>query len=237
MEWYWILTIALGSVLLLFVLSIVLYKQFFKRFWDIVLSLLALSVLSWLFIILTIVGAIAMKGNPYFVQKRPGKRKKNGEEKIFGLIKFRTMTNAKDKDGNLLPDEKRLNGYGKFLRKTSLDEFPEALNILKGDMSIVGPRPLLIKYLPWYTQEERKRHYVRPGLTGYAQTHGRNNVIWEKRFEEDVYYVNHVSIWMDIYLIFRTIVVMIKHSNVETNALADFDDYRKQQINDGNIKL
>ena len=210
MEWYWILTIVLGSLLLLFLLSVILYKPFFKRFWDIFLALLALSVFSWLFIILTIIGAIAMKGNPFFVQKRPGKFKRNGEEKVFGLIKFRTMSNAKDKNGNLLPDDQRLNGYGKFLRKTSLDEFPEAINILKGDMSVVGPRPLLIKYIPWYTKNERKRHCVRPGLTGYAQTHGRNNVIWEKRFEEDVYYVNHLSIWIDIYLIFRTIAVMFK---------------------------
>lgn len=226
MEWYWILTIVLGSVLLLFVLSIVLYKQFFKRFWDIVLSLLALSVFSWLFIILTIVGAIAMKGNPFFIQKRPGKRKKNGEEKIFGLLKFRTMTNAKDKDGNLLPDEKRLNGYGKFLRSTSLDEFPEAFNIIAGHMSVVGPRPLLIKYIPLYSEEQRRRHDVRPGLTGYAQTHGRNSISWKEKFEMDVWYVDHISIFRDIGIIFETIGCMFKRSGISSETSATMEEFK-----------
>ena len=232
MEWYWILTIVLGSVLLLFVLSIVLYKQFFKRFWDIVLSLLALSILSWLFIILTIVGAIAMKGNPFFVQKRPGKRKKNGEEKIFGLIKFRTMTNAKDKDGNLLPDEKRLNAYGKFLRSTSLDEFPEALNIFIGDMSVIGPRPQLIRDLVFMNDEQRKRHNVRPGLSGLAQVNGRNNITWEQKFEYDLQYINHISIWKDIGLIFKTIGKMFARSDVVregTESDIDFGDWLLQE--------
>ena len=205
MEWYWILTIVLGSVLLLFVLSIVLYKQFFKRFWDIVLSLLALSIFSWLFIILTIAGAIAMKGNPFFVQQRPGKKDKNGKEKIFKLIKFRTMSNDKDKDGNLLPDEKRLNGYGKFLRSTSLDEFPEALNIFVGHMSVIGPRPQLIKDLVFMNKEQRQRHNVRPGLSGLAQVNGRNNVAWEQKFEYDLQYINQISFAMDIGLILKTI--------------------------------
>ena len=225
MEWYWILTIVLGSVLLLFVLSIVLYKQFFKRFWDIVLSLLALSVLSWLFIILTIVGAIAMKGNPFFVQKRPGKRKKNGEEKIFGLIKFRTMTNAKDKEGNLLPDEKRLNGYGKFLRSTSLDEFPEALNILIGDMSVIGPRPLLVKYLDRYNEEQRHRHDVRPGLSGYAQVHGRNAISWKEKFEMDVWYTQHVSLFLDIKIIFQTVFKMFKREGISSGTDATMEEF------------
>lgn len=232
MEWYWILTIVLGSVLLLFVLSMVLYKQFFKRFWDIVLSLLALFALSWLFIVLTIVGAIAMKGNPFFVQKRPGKRKKNGEEKIFGLIKFRTMTNAKDKNGNLLPDEKRLNGYGKFLRSTSLDEFPEALNILVGHMSIVGPRPLLIEYIPWYTEEERHRHDVRPGLTGWAQVNGRNNLNWNQRFALDVEYVGALSIFTDIKIIFMTIFKVFKRDGVSEDTSkteGNFAEIRKKE--------
>lgn len=228
MEWYWILTIVLGSVLLLFVLSIVLYKQFFKRYWDIFLSLLALSVFSWLFIILTIVGAIAMKGNPFFVQKRPGKKDKNGKEKIFRLIKFRTMSNAKDKDGNLLPDDKRLNGYGKFLRSTSLDEFPEALNILIGDMSVIGPRPQLIKDLVFMNDEQRKRHNVRPGLSGLAQVNGRNNITWEQKFEYDLKYVNHISIWKDIGLIIKTIGKMFARSDVTregTDSDIDFGDW------------
>lgn len=228
MEWYWILTIVLGSLLLLFVLSIVLYKQFFKRFWDIALSLLALSVLSWLFIILTIVGAIAMKGNPFFIQKRPGKKDKNGNEKIFRLIKFRTMSNAKDKDGNLLPDDKRLNGYGRFLRSTSLDEFPEALNILKGDMSIIGPRPQLIKDLVFMNEEQRKRHNVRPGLSGLAQVNGRNNITWEQKFEYDLQYTSRISIWKDLGLIFKTIGKMFSRSDVAregTESDIDFGDW------------
>lgn len=236
MEWYWILTIALGSLLLLFVLSIVLYKQFFKRFWDIVLSLLALSLLSWLFIILTIVGAIAMKGNPFFVQKRPGKKDKNGNEKIFKLIKFRTMSNAKDKNGNLLPDEKRLNGYGKFLRSTSLDEFPEALNIFIGDMSVIGPRPQLIKDLAFMSDEQRQRHIVRPGLSGLAQVNGRNNITWEQKFEYDLQYTSHISIWKDIGLIFKTIGKMFARSDVAregTESDIDFGDWllREGKIN------
>jgi lipopolysaccharide/colanic/teichoic acid biosynthesis glycosyltransferase len=228
MEWYWILTIVLGSVFLLFVLSIVLYKQFFKRFWDIFLSLLALSVFSWLLIILTIIGAIAMKGNPFFIQKRPGKKDKNGKEKIFKLIKFRSMSNAKDKDGNLLPDEKRLNGYGKFLRSTSLDEFPEALNILIGDMSVIGPRPQLIKDLVFMNDEQRKRHNVRPGLSGLAQVKGRNNISWEQKFEYDLQYINHISIWKDIGLIFKTIGKMFARSDVTregTDSDIDFGDW------------
>ena len=225
MEWYWILTIVLGSVLLLFVLSIVLYKQFFKRFWDIVLSLLALSILSWLFIILTIVGAIAMKGNPFFVQKRPGKRKKNGEEKIFGLIKFRTMTNAKDKDGNLLPDEKRLNAYGKFLRSTSLDEFPEALNIFVGHMSVIGPRPQLIKDLVFMNDKQRQRHIVRPGLSGLAQVNGRNAIPWKEKFEMDVWYTKHVSIFLDIGIIFKTIFKMFKREGINSKTSNTMEEF------------
>ena len=158
-----------------------MYAKFLKRLIDFLLSLTALIILSPILLILTVVGAIAMKGNPFFVQKRPGKIDKSGNEKIFSLIKFRTMTCEKDADGNLLPDEKRLIKYGKILRSTSLDELPELVNILKGDMSIVGPRPLLVKYLPLYSKEQRRRHNVRPGLTGLAQVNGRNLVSWEER--------------------------------------------------------
>ena len=232
MEWYWILAIILGSVLLLFILSIVLYKPFFKRFWDIFLSLFALLVLSPLFIILAIVGAIAMKGNPFFVQRRPGKKDKNGKEKIFKLIKFRSMNNAKDKEGNLLPDDKRLNAYGKFLRSTSLDEFPEALNILIGDMSVIGPRPQLIKDLVFMNDEQRHRHDVRPGLSGLAQVNGRNNISWEQKFEYDLQYVEHISIWKDIGLIFKTIGKMFKRSDIVregTESDIDFGDWLLQE--------
>ena len=222
MEWYWIVLIVIGASAIWLLLSVLLYKQFFKRFYDIVLSGLAIVVLSPIFIILIIAGAIAMRGNPFFTQQRPGKN-----EKIFKLIKFRSMDNRRDKEGNLLPDEIRLNKYGKFIRKTSLDELPELFNIFIGNMSIIGPRPLLVKYLPWYTESEKHRHDVRPGLTGYAQTHGRNFVEWEKRFEEDVFYVNHISLWMDISLVFATIKVVLMHSGVGVDAMMDFDEYRR----------
>lgn len=166
--WYGILIICIISLIIWFILSIVLYRPMFKRLYDFLLSLIAIIILSPLLLILTIIGAIIMKGNPFFTQLRPGKN-----EKIFKLIKFRTMTNQKDKDGNLLPDEQRLVRYGKFLRSTSLDELPELFNILIGNMAIVGPRPLLVSYLEWYNEEEKHRHDVRPGLTGLSQVNGR----------------------------------------------------------------
>lgn len=210
-----------------------MYAHFFKRFFDFWIALIALLVLSPLLIILTIVGAIAMKGNPFFTQLRPGKiDKKNGQEKIFRLIKFRTMSNAKDKEGNLLPDEVRLNGYGKFLRRTSLDELGELFNILCGDMAIIGPRPLLVSYLPWYTDEERRRHTVRPGLTGWAQVNGRNNVEWAKRFQLDVFYVDHLSFRTDIKIVFLTIKKVFSHSDIADDtrvAEGNFADMRAEE--------
>lgn len=193
-----------------------MYAKFFKRVLDFVLSLIALIILSPVLLILTVVGAVVMKGNPFFTQLRPGKRdKKTGEEKIFRLVKFRTMTCEKDKEGKLLPDEKRLTKYGKLLRSTSLDELPELWNILKGDMSIVGPRPLLVEYLPYYTEEERRRHSVRPGLTGWAQINGRNNIrSWEERFEYDLYYINSCSLLFDIKILVLTIVKVFRRSDV-----------------------
>lgn len=199
-----------------------MYAKFFKRMLDIVLSGAALIVLSPLLLILTIIGAVKMKGNPFFTQERPGK-----DEKIFKLIKFRTMTNEKDKDGNLLPDDQRLIAYGKVLRSTSLDELPELINIIIGDMSIVGPRPLLVKYLPYYSNRERLRHSVRPGLTGYAQAHGRNEITWEKKFELDVWYVEHLTFITDIRVILDTVKAVFLHDGVSLNALEDFDEYRK----------
>ena len=169
-----------------------MYAKYIKRILDFVLSLMALIVLSPLLVILIILGAVFMRGNPYFTQARPGKN-----EKIFKLIKFRTMDNRKDKDGKLLPDDVRLNKYGRILRSTSLDELPELINILIGDMSIVGPRPLLVSYLSWYNESEKHRHDVRPGLTGLAQVNGRNTVEWEKRFALDVEYVNNISFIID----------------------------------------
>ena len=193
-----------------------MYKNCIKRVLDFLLSLVALVVLSPVLLILTVIGAIAMKGNPFFTQLRPGKiSKKTGEEKIFKLVKFRTMSNAKDKEGYLLPDDVRLNKYGRFLRSTSFDELPELINILIGDMSIVGPRPLLVEYLPYYTKEERHRHDVRPGLTGWAQINGRNNIgSWEARFRYDLEYVGKCTFAFDVKILFLTVAKVLKRSDV-----------------------
>ena len=225
MEWYWVLAIVLGSVLLLFLLSWLLYKPFFKRFWDIVLSGLAILVLSPFLIILIILGAIFMRGNPFFAQERPGKK-----EKVFKLIKFRSMNNKKDENGELLPDEQRLGKYGRLLRATSLDELPELLNIFVGNMSVVGPRPLLVKYLPYYSEEQHHRHDVRPGLTGYSQAHGRNSVDWDKKLEMDVWYTKHISLFGDIGIIIKTIFLVFKREGISQEGQAtmeDFTDYVK----------
>ena len=205
------------------------YARYIKRVLDFVISLTALIILSPVMVLLTLLGAWQMKGNPFFVQPRPGKIGKDGKEKIFKLIKFRTMTNERDKDGNLLPDEVRLTAFGKKLRSTSLDELPEFFNILKGDMSFIGPRPLLVKYLPYYNDRERLRHSVRPGLTGYAQAHGRNAISWEKKFEYDVWYVEHLTFLTDIKVIIDTVKTVLSHDGVVLNTLEDFDEYRKHQ--------
>ena len=186
-----------------------MYSRFLKRIFDILLSFCALVVLSPILLLLTIVGAIAMKGNPFFTQERPGKN-----EKIFKLIKFRSMTCETDKNGNLLPTDKRLTKYGKLLRSTSLDELPELVNILIGDMSIVGPRPLAVKYLPYYTEEEKHRHDVRPGLTGLAQVNGRNALSWEEKFAFDLEYVNNIVFAKDIQIIFKTVIKVVKRDNI-----------------------
>lgn len=186
-----------------------MYAKGIKRFLDFFLSLCAVLVLSPILLLLALIGIFAMKGNPFFTQERPGKG-----GKIFRLIKFRTMTCEKDKDGNLLPDEKRLTKYGKFLRSTSLDELPELLNILKGDMSIIGPRPLLVQYLPLYNDFQKRRHEVRPGLSGWAQVNGRNTLSWEERFELDVYYVDNISFKMDLKVIFTTVAKVLKRDGI-----------------------
>ena len=197
------------------------YAKYVKRYLDVFVSLVGLLVLSPVLLLLIIFGTIEMKANPFFTQKRPGK-----DGKIFNLIKFRTMTNEKDKEGNLLPDEQRLTAYGKFLRSTSLDELPELWNILKGDLSLIGPRPLLVKYLPLYNSFQRHRHDVRPGLTGYAQVHGRNQVSWEKKFEMDVWYVQHVTFLEDLKILFETVAVVLKREGISSETSMTMEEFK-----------
>lgn len=202
-----------------------MYAKYIKHFIDFFSALSGIVILSPLYLLLILLGLITMSGNPFFTQQRPGKN-----EKIFKLIKFRTMNNQKDKDGNFLPDDVRLTKYGKFLRSTSLDELPELFNILKGDMSIVGPRPLLVKYLPYYTEKERHRHDVLPGLTGYAQVNGRNTLSWEDKFALDLEYVSNISFWGDVKIIFKTIGKVFKREGISSETCAtmeDFTDYCK----------
>jgi len=202
-----------------------MYVKFFKRFFDFVLSLFALTVLLPILLILTVIGAVAMKGNPFFFQQRPGKIGRDGNERIFKMVKFRTMSNAKDAAGNLLPDEKRLGKYGRFLRASSLDELPELINILIGDMSIVGPRPLLVKYLPYYTKEQRRRHSVRPGLTGLAQVKGRNGLDWDAKFELDLEYVRRITFIGDIRIILLTVKSVVKREGISQEGQATMEDF------------
>lgn len=197
-----------------------MYARFIKRLLDFILSLIVIVVLSPLLAVLTVAGAVSMKGNPFFTQDRPGRH-----EKIFKLIKFRTMTNDKDENGNLLSDEKRLNGYGRFLRSTSLDELPELFNILIGQMAIVGPRPLLVQYLSRYNEEQRRRHEVRPGLTGYAQAHGRNSVSWEDKFAMDIWYVDHISVSTDICIIADTVKAVFRRDGISSETSATMEEF------------
>lgn len=204
-----------------------MYKKYIKRLLDIVISLCGIILLSPVYLIVWILVRVKLGKPALFTQERPGK---NG--KIFKLYKFRSMTDARDEKGELLPDEIRLTGFGKLLRSTSLDELPELFNILKGDMSLIGPRPLLVRYLPWYTQEENHRHDVRPGLTGLAQVNGRNALGWEDRFRYDLMYVNHLTFLMDIKILLMTVGKVLKRSGTLSGAdqtVADFDVYRKEQ--------
>lgn len=208
------------------------YAKYIKRVMDFFLSFCALVVLSPVLLILTVIGAIVMKGNPFFFQLRPGKiDPKTGKERIFKLIKFRTMTCEKDKDGNLLPDEERLTKYGNFIRHTSLDELPELFNILKGDMAVIGPRPLLPEYLPFYTETERHRHDVRPGLSGLAQINGRNAVTWEEKFSWDLKYVSNITFFGDIKIILLTVKkAFIKVEGVELNHEGNLAEIREKKL-------
>ena len=212
-----------------------MYRHFFKRFFAILLSLIAILILSPIIIVLMLVGAIAMRGNPFFVQKRPGKKKKDGTERIFKLIKFRTMSNKKDAKGNLLPDDQRLNGYGKFLRSTSLDELPELFNIFIGSMAIVGPRPQLVRDMTFMTEEQRHRHDVRPGLTGLAQVNGRNNITWEEKFEYDLKYVNKITLWGDIKILLKTVGKVLKRSDTVREGTVSDMDFGDWLIQEGKI--
>ena len=223
--WWQILIVAAAFIAVWIVLSALFYRCFFKRFYDIVISGFALIILSPLFIILIVLGAIKMKGNPFFTQQRPGKN-----EKIFKLIKFRTMTCEKDENGNLLPDEKRMTTYGKILRSTSLDELPELLNIFLGQMSIVGPRPLLVKYLPLYNEEQKHRHDVRPGLTGYAQINGRNAISWEEKFSMDVHYAKNISLKSDIKIIFGTVISVLRREGISSETSATMEEFTGNKV-------
>lgn len=201
-----------------------MYAKFFKRVIDVILSFIAITVLLPIIILLAIFVAIFMKGNPFFTQIRPTKVNKTGKEKLFRMIKFRTMTNERDENGDLLPDEKRLNGFGRVLRSTSLDELPELFNILKGDMSIVGPRPQLVRDMVFMSEEQRKRHSVRAGLTGLAQVSGRNNISWEQKLDYDLEYVERITFGGDVKIIFRTVKKVFKREDtVREGTVSDMD--------------
>ena len=202
-----------------------MYARFLKRPLDLFLSGMALIVLFPLLLILSIVGAIAMKGNPFFLQPRPGKKGKDGKEKIFKLIKFRTMSNAKDKEGNLLPDDQRLGKYGAWLRSTSLDELPELINIFVGHLALCGPRPYLVRDCVFMTDEQRRRHDVRPGLTGLAQVNGRNNITWEQKIAYDLQYIDDgITLAKDLKILFQTVGKVLKRSDtVREGTVSDMD--------------
>lgn len=213
-----------------------MYAKFFKRLIDFTLSLMALIVLFPLLLVLAIVGAIAMKGNPFFVQPRPGKKGKDGKEKIFKLIKFRTMSNAKDKDGNLLPDEQRLGKYGAWLRSTSLDELPELANIAAGHLGLCGPRPFLVRDCVFMTEEQRRRHDVRPGLTGLAQVNGRNNITWEQKIEYDLQYIDEgITFIGDMKIIFQTVAKVLKRSDIARDGTVSDMDFGDWLLMEGKV--
>lgn len=197
-----------------------MYKHFFKRFFDFWISLIVLIIISPILLVVTIWLHFANKGaGAFFFQERPGKN-----AKIFKVIKFKTMTDERDSEGNLLPDEKRLTKVGKFVRSTSIDELPQLINVLKGDMALIGPRPLLVQYLPLYSPEQARRHEVRPGISGWAQCHGRNAISWTEKFKLDVWYVDHCTLWTDLRVILITIknVLMRKDINSATSATMEF---------------
>lgn len=204
-----------------------IYERFMKRFLDIILSVLAIVILSPVLLLVAVLVRVKLGKPVIFNQKRPGMiDPKTGAEKIFSLYKFRTMTDQRDENGNLLPDEVRLTKFGKALRSTSLDELPELINIVKGDMSFVGPRPLLVKYLPLYSEEQRRRHNVRPGITGLAQVNGRNSISWEEKFEWDVKYTEHVTFLEDIRILFKTVSVVVGKKGISSETSATMEEFQ-----------
>lgn len=210
------------------------YERYFKRPLDILCALAAIIVFWWLYAIVAILVRVKLGSPVLFTQERPGRiDPKTGQEKIFKLYKFRTMTDAHDENGELLPDDVRLTKFGRMLRATSLDELPEAFNILKADMSVVGPRPLLVSYLPYYTEEERHRHDVRPGLSGLAQVNGRNAISWDMKLQYDLVYVSRITFWNDVKIVFRTVVKAAKRSDIQVGSqfvAGKFIDQRKARI-------
>jgi hypothetical protein len=201
-----------------------MYRSFFKRVFDFILSLTAIIILSPVLLLLTVIGAFLMGGNPFFTQDRPGK-----DGKVFKLFKFKSMNNKRDERGELLPDERRLTSYGQFIRNTSFDELPELINILKGDMAIVGPRPLLVRYLTRYNKTQARRHEVRPGLTGLAQVNGRNAISWEEKFRYDVEYVDNLSLMLDIKIILMTVLKVVKRDGISSENSATMEEFMGQQ--------
>ncbi len=211
-----------------------MYKVFFKRFLDLVLSIIGFAVLFPIFVFIWFILLFVNNGKPFFLQPRPGKN-----EKTFHILKFKTMTDKKDEKGQLLPDELRVTKFGTFLRKSSLDEIPQLLSIIKGDMSLVGPRPLRVRYLPYYTKEEQIRHTVRPGVTGLAQISGRNNLDWDTRLQKDIEYVQNLSLKLDIEIIFKTALRVIARQDVALDSesgMPDFDTYRQGLANKKNLQ-
>lgn len=206
-----------------------MYRYFFKRVIDFFVALTGFIILLPVFLTVLFFLAIANQGKPFFFQRRPGKR-----ERVFKIIKFRTMNDRKDAKGNLLPDADRLTTVGAFVRKTSLDEIPQLLNVIMGDMSLIGPRPLLTDYLPWYTETQRRRHEVRPGITGWAQINGRNAIGWDQKFEYDVWYVQHLNFRLDVVILLRTVLKVFRSEGISADGhvtMPTFIDYMKAKAN------
>lgn len=235
MAWYLVVLIALACLAGWLGLSALFYRQFFKRFYDIICALLALVVFCWLYAILAVLVKRKLGSPVLFTQVRPGRKGKDGKERLFKLYKFRSMTDERDENGNLLPDEIRLTKFGAFLRSTSLDEIPEAINILKGDMSVIGPRPQLVRDMVFMTEEQRHRHDVRPGLSGLAQVRGRNAITWDGKLAADLEYVQKITLFKDIRIIFQTVLKTLKREGITEEGMATAADYGDALLEEGRI--